>query len=83
LAKKKAAAKGATYPMRALAELSRGSARVWEAWAAKPGRPDQLAYGARTLSLLFRTAAFVMDVMADADREEDAPPAPALYSPPK
>jgi hypothetical protein len=65
--------------MRELAELARASARTWDSWAAKAGRRDEMAYGARSLSHLFQAMAFVMDGMADRELLEDGvPPVAAL-----
>ena len=76
--RKMAREKGATYPMREMAELARGSGRAWERWAAEPGRRPEMAYGARTLLQLWMAMAFVMDAMADHERQEDEPP-PAAF----
>jgi len=83
--RKKPAKKGATYPMRELAELARGSARVWEGWAASmPPKRAEIAYGARTLSHLWQAIAHVMDVMADRELPDDEPPPlGAFCKPPK
>lgn len=79
-APKKSSKKGAHYPMRELAEMSRESARVWDRWAAVPNRRAEMAYGAHTLADLFRSSAYVLDTMADKERQEDEPPPKAALT---
>jgi len=67
---------GATYQLRELAELARRSAAEWAAYAASPRLNPQLAYGANTMRELEFVAAYVLDQMADVEKQTDpAPPA--------
>jgi hypothetical protein len=68
-----------------LSQLRGFAARGATAQAAvKPGRRDEMAYGARSLSHLWLAIAFVMDAMADKERPlDEAPPVSAFVKPAK
>jgi hypothetical protein len=75
--------KGATYPLRELAEFARQSVCSWTTYASKQHDRPQLMSGAHALAQIFAVCSYILHTMADVETQDDVPPPPAHIIRPK